>query len=420
MATYKSPAGEKQVLVLQGGGALGAYQAGAFEALTSAGYHTDWVAGISIGGINAALIAGNPPERRVERLHAFWDMAATCVPLPAPIAAEELRSWHTAVSAGWVVAFGVPGFFAPRIPHPLLRAPGAPGAISIYDTAPLRRTLEQLVDFDRINSDSVRLSLGATNVRTGNFSYFDSAYQRIGPEHVMASGALPPGFPPVEIEGELYWDGGLVSNTPLQYVLDQETRDDLLVFQVDLFSSHGDLPRTLAEAAEREKDIRFSSRTRLNTDLALERHRAKHLVRELIAEAPPEKRQDPRVRELACLAHENAVTVVHLVFRTEHYKSYAKDYEFSRATMLEHWRAGMEDVEASLRHQAWIRRSRPKFGTAVFDLGRGGPEIARDSGRDYSPSEERAPEGKRPEKPFAPETGPDRGRGRSPGMAPPA
>jgi NTE family protein len=393
--TYTSPAGEKQVLVLQGGGALGAYQAGVCEALGAAGFGPDWVAGISIGGINAALIAGNPPGRRIDRLHEFWDMAAACVPMPAVIASEMLRPWFAEASANWIVAFGVPGFFAPRFPPALLQPPGASGALSFYDTAPLRESLERFVDFDLINSDSVRLSLGATNVRTGNFCYFDNAYQRIGPEHVMASGALPPGFPPVEIEGELYWDGGLVSNTPLQYVLDQETRQDLLVFQVDLFSSHGESPRTLAEVTEREKDIRFSSRTRLNTDMALEMHRAKTLVRELIAEAPPEKQQDPRVRELACLAHENAVTVVHLVFRPAHYRSYTKDYEFSRMTMLDTWQAGIEDVEASLRHQAWLSRSRPASGAAVFDLGRGGPKIVRDTGMDYTPREERAPEGVR-------------------------
>jgi NTE family protein len=381
---------ELKVLVLQGGGALGAYQAGVYEGLHATGFSPHWVAGISIGSINAALIAGNPHHRCVERLREFWELASSTMLTPMIYGSEALRPWFTELSAGCIAAFGVPGFFSPRFPPP-----GTSAAVSFYDTTPLRETLERLVDFDYINDGGVRLSLGATHVTTGNFCYFDSLHQRIGPEHVMASGALPPGFPPVEIDGELYWDGGLVSNTPLQYVLDQETRRDLLVFQVDLFNARGEAPRTLMEAAEREKDIRFSSRTRMNTDLLLSMHRAKSLVRELLAEAPAERRNDPRVRELECLAHENAITVVHLIFRPDQYNSSSKDYEFSRPHMLEHWQAGVDDVELSMRHKAWIHRRRPEFGISVFDLGRGGPEVARDTAKDYAPVEERAPQGRR-------------------------
>lgn len=390
---------DQNVLVLQGGGALGAYQAGVFEALHATEFSPDWVAGISIGAINAALIAGNPPERRVERLREFWDFTSSSVRASELIASEALRPWFTELSASWIAAVGVPGFFAPRIPPPLLQPPGSREAISFYDTAPLRRTLERLVDFDRLNDGGMRLSLGATNVKTGNFCYFDSLHQWIGPEHVMASGALPPGFPPVEINGELYWDGGLVSNTPLQFVLDQETRRNLLVFQIDLFCARGETPRTLLDVAEREKDIRYSSRTRLNTDLLLTVHRAKSLVRELIDEAAPELRQDPRVRELECLAYENAVTVVHLIFRPEHYNSSSKDYEFSRATLRDHWKQGAADMERSLKHRAWIERRRPEFGIAVFDLGNGGPEVARDTAKDYAALEELAPQGRCAPKP---------------------
>jgi NTE family protein len=386
--------GEQRVLVLQGGGALGAYQAGVVEGLNAADFCPNWVAGISIGAINAALIAGNPPKQRVERLREFWEMASSAIPAPVVAVPELLHPWLNEISANWVATFGVPGFFLPRVPPPLMQVPRASGEVSFYDTAPLRETLERLVDFELINSGEVRLSLGTTNVTKGNFCYFDSAHQRIGPEHVMASGALPPGFPPVEIEGELYWDGGLVSNTPLQYVLDQETRKDLLIFQVDLFNARGVAPRTLLEAAEREKDIRYSSRTRMNTDMGLSLHRAKSLIRELLSEVPPERRKDPRVQELECLAHENAVTVVHFVFRPEGYTSNSKDYEFSRTTMLEHWRAGYEDVEVSLQHKAWILRSRPKYGTVVFDLGKHGPKVMRETAKDYAPVEERAPEGR--------------------------
>jgi NTE family protein len=210
----------------------------------------------------------------------------------------------------------------------------------------------------------------------------------------MASGALPPGFPPIEIDGELYWDGGLVSNTPLQYVLDQETREDLLVFQVDLFNARGAPPRNLLEAAKREKDIRYSSRTRMNTDSMLDLHRAKALIRELIAEAAPERLADPRVRELAGFSQDNAVTVAHLIFRPKHYDSHSRDYEFSRVAMLEHWGCGLHDVEQTLHDPAWLNRKRPEYGVAVFDLGRGSPHIATETPKRFAPEEERAPKGR--------------------------
>jgi NTE family protein len=367
---------ERPVLVLQGGGALGAYQAGVFEALHHGGHNPTWLAGISIGAVNAALIAGNPPERRVEQLRAFWQQVTSTVATPGLFVSEAIRPWFSELSANWFALAGATGFFYPRFLPPLLQPPGTPGAISFYDTGPLRATLERLVDFDRINSDHVRLSVGAVHVTTGNFVYFDSARQRIGPEHIMASGALPPGFPPVEIEGELYWDGGLVSNTPMQYVLDEEQHEDLLVFQVDLFNARGEAPRTLSEAAEREKDIRFSSRTRMNTDTALELHRAKALVRQLLARVPAERRDDPHIQELEAFAQDNAVTVAHLIFRPQHYDSSTKDYEFSRVAMLEHWKAGMEDVRRTLHHPAWVGRKHAEYGVTVFDLGCGGPDIA--------------------------------------------
>jgi NTE family protein len=378
---------ERQVLVLQGGGALGAYQAGVYEALHHGGHNPTWLAGISIGAINAALIAGNPPERRVERLREFWELASSTVTIPGLFVSEAMRPWFSELSANWIAAMGVPGFFSPRFLPPILQPPGTPAAISFYDTAPLRSTLERLVDFDRINADHIRLSVGAVNVTTGNFVYFDSARQRIGPEHVMASGALPPGFPPVEIEGELYWDGGIVSNTPMQYVLDEEPHEDLLVFQVDLFSARGEAPRTLIEAAEREKDIRFSSRTRLNTDTALELHRAKALVRKLLACVPSERRGDPHIQELEAFSQDSAVTVAHLIFRAQNYDSSTKDYEFSRIAMLERWKAGIEDVRRTLHHPAWLGRKRTECGVTVFDLGHGGPDRAANTRLDSGPAE---------------------------------
>ena len=243
------PPFERIALLLQGGGALGSYQAGVYDALYEANIHPDWVAGISIGALNAAVIAGNPPALRVARLREFWE-AITSSPLVPLIRGMEIKGdyLHSLVNqfrAFNVLLAGAPNFFKPRLPPPYFQAPGTTEALSYYDTSPLQATLERFVDFDRINSGETRLSVGATNVRTGNFAYFDTTTHRIGPEHIMASGALPPGFPPVEIEGEFYWDGGVVSNTPLQWVLDSRPRADTLAFQVDLWNARGEIPRDL-------------------------------------------------------------------------------------------------------------------------------------------------------------------------------
>ncbi len=258
---------EKNILVLQGGGALGAYQGGAYEALSAAGLEPEWVAGISIGAINSAIIAGNPPELRAKRLREFWDRVSSHLLLP-PIASDNAsRKIFNETSAALVASTGAPGFFDPRYPPAIWMPPGTPQAISIYDTSPLKKTLLELVDFDLLNEGKMRFSVGAVEVATGNLRYFDSTNETIIPEHIMASGALPPGFPPVEIEGTLYWDGGIVSNTPLQYVLDGSIpRTDMCIFQLDLFSARGTVPETLFDVTTREKEIRYSSRTRLNTD----------------------------------------------------------------------------------------------------------------------------------------------------------
>ena len=231
-------------LLLQGGGALGAYQGGVYEALAEADLHPDWVAGISVGAINSAIIAGNPPEQRVAKLRTFWEeiTAAPSWAWSADAVARLARGdaarrfWNQA-SAAAAIYGGVPGFFTPRLPGPWLWPDGSIEATSWYETGKLRTTLERLVDFERINGGEMRASLGAVNVRSGNFVYFDTETHVIRPEHVLASGALPPGFPAIEIEGQHYWDGGLVSNTPLQWVLQDGPRQDTLAFQVDLWSA---------------------------------------------------------------------------------------------------------------------------------------------------------------------------------------
>ena len=323
-APATTPANALRVLVLQGGGALGSYQAGAYQALCHHDFEPGWVAGISIGAINAAIIAGNPRETRVERLKEFWEMVSSPVSWSPVTQGDRARSLFNETSAALIATFGVPGFFTPRLPPAPMWPPGSPQSQSYYDTAPLKKTLERLVDFDRINDCNIRLSIGAVGVTSGNFKYFDNFEfkklgKKIGPEHVMASGALPPGFPSVVIEGEHYWDGGIASNTPLDFVLDGEVDRDLLIFQVDLFSARGLLPESLLEAAEREKDIRFSSRTRMNTDKNRQIHNARMAVRDLIGKLPDYLKNDPSVQLLRKAAKENTVTVVHLIYRSKNY-----------------------------------------------------------------------------------------------------
>ena len=362
---------EKTVLVLQGGGALGAYQAGAYEALCEAGHTPSWVAGISIGSVNAAIIAGNPPEKRVERLREFWERVSGWL-LGRPLSNDDnSRRLFNETSAALAVTTGVPGFFEPRVPPPVFMPQGTPQAISVYDTSPLHATLLELVDFDLLNSGPVRVSLGAVQVKTGNMQYFDTASGKIGPEHVMASGALPPGFPPIEIDNEPYWDGGLVSNTPLQHVLEGSgPRQDMVIFQIDLFSARGPVPATLFEIAQREKEIRYSSRTRLNTDFFCELQAIRRAVRHLRPTLSEQLASNADWQLLDRLSCDAAITIVQLIHRRAAYWTQSNDYEFSRFTMEEHWTSGRADVERTLNHPEWKSRTRPEEGVKVLDLTR--------------------------------------------------
>ena len=366
------PPFERIALLLQGGGALGAYQGGVYQALTEANLHPDWVAGISIGAINSALIAGNPPERRVERLRAFWETIST-PPLGVVYLGLDLgdetthRLVNQARAFGTLVA-GAPGFFTPRLPPPYLHPPGSPGALSYYDVTPLKTTLERLADFDRINSGEMRFSVGAVNVRSGNFVYFDNMTHRIGPEHVMASGSLPPGFPSTVIDGEHYWDGGLVSNTPLQWVLDSRPRVDTLVFQIDLWNARGELPRDLMEAESRQKEIRYSSRTRAATDQFKKQQLLRRAAAKLLLLIPSEFQQIPEAELLAGEADEKVYNLIQLIYHSRNYEGTSKDYEFSRHTMNEHWQSGYNDAVRTLRHPEVLSRPENMDGVFTFDL----------------------------------------------------
>jgi len=377
--TRPHPPFERIALLLQGGGALGAYQAGVYEALTEADLHPDWIAGISIGAINGALIAGNAPHERVDKLRAFWERvtAKPCCDWSErwfPAKGDAARQWLNQMSANLALATGVSGFFTPRFPAPWLHAPGAIGATSAYDTGSLKATLERLIDFDRINAQGMRLSVGAVNVRSGNFVYFDTTTHTIGPQHIMASAALPPGFPAVEIEGEHYWDGGLVSNTPLQWVVDSHPRRDTLAFQVDLWNARGELPHTLAEVATRQKEIQYSSRTRAGTDSFKYVQRLRRAMADLFAKLPEDLQNGPEARLLRPAADHKVYNIVHLIYRARNYEGHSKDYDFSRASMQEHWRAGYHDAVRTLRHAEVLQRPINHEGVFTFDLDRDGRE----------------------------------------------
>ena len=369
-------------LLLQGGGALGAYQCGVYEALAEADIHPDWVAGISIGAINGAIIAGNAPEVRVDRLREFWTQITSTAPWHWPgnpfldfTRSDDLRNLLNQMSAGLAATLGAAGFFSTRLMTPWLQPGGSLEATSFYNTNELKRTLERLVDFDRLNAGSTRFSAGAVNVRTGNFVYFDSSTQAIRPEHVMASGALPPGFPAVEIDGEQYWDGGLVTNTPLQWVIESSPRrQDTLAFQVDLWSSRGDLPRNIADVATRQKEIQFSSRTRASTDHFKNIHRVQRALAALLRGLPEDVEDSEDLQILKSVASDKVYNIIHLIYRARNYEGHSKDYEFSRLSMQDHWRAGYHDALRTLRHPDVLARPASLDGVFTFDLERDGRE----------------------------------------------
>jgi NTE family protein len=369
---------EQIVLLLQGGGALGSYQAGVYQALAEADLHPNWVAGISIGAINSAIIAGNAPEQRVNRLREFWE-TVSAAPLGIPyFKSAELQNpfVHRFVNQGRAVnilLFGAPDFFTPRMPPAVLWPADAPDKASYYDTTPLKATLERLVDFDRINAGHMRFSVGAVNVATGNFAYFDAATDPITPEHVMASGSIPPGFPATEVDGEYYWDGGLVSNTPLQWVLDCQPRKDTLAFQIDLWSARGALPQDLTDVEVRYKDILYSSRTRAATSHYKQAQKLRIAIANLLKEIPDEFRKNEHARMLEQEADEKVCNIVHFIYRARRYEGIAKDFLFSRRMMEEHWESGYDDARRALAEPEVMRRPTPTEGVRIFEVSKDAP-----------------------------------------------
>ena len=375
------PPYETVALVLQGGGALGAYQAGVYQGLHEAGIQLTCLAGISIGALNIAIIAGNPPEKRVARLTEFWE--TICQPnygvalhpfveqslfnLNDTIR-QSLSAWH----AGSALVNGQKGFFTPRIPSAPQIMPGKPETASYYDTSALKATLERLCDFDRINSGEHEVSVGAVNVRTGNFVYFENTKIRLRAEHFMASGALPPAFAPVEIDGDYYWDGGLVSNTPLAHVLESRPMRDTLAFQVDLWSARGGVPTNMSEVSDRIKDIQYSSRTRLITEQLRWSQYLRHILLRMLDDIPQEVREDKKayyqlVEDLACSKRYN---VIHLIYRNRPYEQHYKDFQFGLATMREHWESGQEDILLTLQEPYRLAMPEDVSGFVTHDVHR--------------------------------------------------
>jgi NTE family protein len=354
--------------VLQGGGALGAYQAGVYQALHEADIQPDWISGVSIGAVNAALIAGNPPELRLERLTRFWESVTARTVWPFTPDGHVFRQMRNATSTWMSTMLGQPNFFSPRFPGPWLSVPGAAAATSYYDTTPLSETLGELVDFDLINSRDIHFSVGAVNVTTGNVRYFDNTNEPIGPEHILASGALPPAFPMVKVGNEHYWDGGIVSNTPLQYLLDHEDGLNALVFQVDLFNARGTLPSDISDVMARHKDILYSSRTRYNTNVFRRVHAWKTRLREALLKMPQELMSDEDRRLLEELEHQPEMTIFQLIYQQKDYEGHAKDCEFSGMSMREHWDSGYQDTKRTLDHRDWLVIPPPGGGIVTHDV----------------------------------------------------
>jgi NTE family protein len=341
------------VLVLQGGGALGAYHIGVYQALHEHGFEPDWLCGISIGAINAAILAGNPPEQRLAQLEAFWQAISWPELLPQS-ANNTVQSFWNALSNAQALAFGQPGFFAPRPINPFFAPSGTPATESFYDTTPLRQTLLDHADFARINrDDGPRLSVGVTDVEVGALSFFDSRTTPggLGPEHIIASGSLPPGFAATEIGGRFYWDGACVSNTPLEAVLEDTPSGHTVAFVIDLWSPTGTAPTTMNEVLWRAKQIQYASRNAQHVDSVATKVNLRHA---LAAKTESGQRLD----------------IVHVIYHPAENQIPASDAEFSRVSIAERRAAGYADMRQALADQPWTCVQPAELGAMVHRVSR--------------------------------------------------
>ena len=353
------------VLVLQGGGALGSYQAGVYHALHEAGIEPDWIIGTSIGAINASLIAGNAPQSRLPRLQEFWKrMEQPPVwSFPGVFSGfnEKLSYWST-------VANGVPGFFKPNpLAHAGTDYPLGADRAGYYSTEPLEQTLTELVDFDLVNRCTPRLTVGAAHVGTSQMKYFDSRDSELGVKHIMASGALPPAFPAVRIDGELYWDGGILSNTPTEAVFDDNPRKNSLIFAVHMWNPSGVEPTTMAEVLNRQKDVQYSSRISSHIARQQQAHRLRHIIGQLAARLPDAERNSDAVRELAGYGCKTTMHVVRLLAPQLDMESHTKDIDFSPSGIMKRWDAGYAHTKMVLDRSPWVGEFDPLSGVILHE-----------------------------------------------------
>ena len=337
------PAGKGQVvLVLQGGGALGAHEAG---------IEPDWVIGTSIGAINGALIAGNTAEHRLDRLREFWKRV------------EQASPYASAA----IMAYGIRAFFVPRLPaFGGVHAQVGLDRASYYSTAPLRETLAELVSLECLNAKHMRLTVGAVSVRTGAMRYFDSRERALGIDHVMASGALPPAFPAVRIDGEAYWDGGVYSNTPIEAVLDDNPRRDSVIFGVNVWQPSGAEPQSIWQAMGRQKDIQYASRADSHIARQKQIHRLRHVIRELTQHLSPEKQRE--LKELSSWGCGTTMHVVRLLAPSLDSEDYLKDIDFTPAGIRTRWEAGFADTLRIIERAPWELEVDPMDGVVVHEL----------------------------------------------------
>lgn len=355
--------------LFSGGGALGAYQVGVFKTLSEAGYEPDWVIGTSIGAINSAIIAGNKPEDRIKKLEGFWELISTKIP-PTPniINNIQLEKWQHFLSSQWTELMGQPGFFRPRAINPWLGTETTMDMLSYYETDELRETLPKYINFNLLNEGNVRLSVGAVRVATGHLRHFDNTKMEINVEHIMASGALPPGFPAVKVDDQFYWDGGVHSNTQLNLLLGQKEPIDYLCFMVHLFDSYGTRPTNMDEIIKRQKDITYSSHHRQSIQIYKAVHNLRHAISTLGNHLSEQVRQDPEIQKLLDLGRTGHVHVARFHYKGKLSDLSSKDYEFSYPSIIEYINEGSRDVSKLLRDPPWKKPHPADIGLILSEM----------------------------------------------------
>ncbi|WP_115711492.1 DUF3734 domain-containing protein [Legionella sainthelensi] len=362
---------ERIACVFQGGGALGAYQVGAFCAIHKKGYNPDFLAGVSIGSINSAIIAGNPRNKQIEKLTTFWDTIVPKIWTDIFYDGEIpnfLHHMHNQMGAMHAVLYGLDGFFKPRVIPPTPITYDTPDKLSYYDTSILKKTLEDLIDFDRINDKKITLCLGAVNLSSGEMEFFNNQKMTITAEHVMASGALPPGFPAIKIGDDYYWDGGIYANTPLVTVLDALPELDTLCFVVDCFSLRGRLPQTMDELEERQKDIRYASHSRRLTNVYTSRQNLQAAIQFLGEKLSPEAKKDPEVKKILELGHSKHFSVVHIIYRGTPFAHSFKDYNFVRSAINYRMKTGYDNAMDVLKNPDWENKSSKALACSIYGV----------------------------------------------------